>query len=68
MSEKRGFSSHITLERIRQWEWRRIEPEERPEIEEEINLSFLVNSIKVMESLLKRKGPKYTILESANLQ
>ncbi len=67
MSEKREFSPHITLGRIRQWEWRRIEPEERPEIEEEINLSFSVNTIEIMESLLKRKGPEYTILESAPL-
>ena len=66
-SEGRQFSSHITLGRIRQWEWRWIEPEDRPEVEEEINLQFPVNSIEIMESVLKRGGPKYNIIESINL-
>lgn len=58
------FSPHITLGRIRTWEFRRIEPEERPVVDEEINLTFEVNSVEVMESQLKREGPTYTILES----
>lgn len=66
-SENRAFSLHITLGRIRQWEWRRIEPEERPEIKEEINLSFPVNSIEIMESELKRGGAEYIILQSDQL-
>jgi len=66
-SENREFSPHITLGRIRQWEWQRIEPEERPEVNEEINLNFLVDSIEIMESVLKRKGPEYTVLESVEL-
>ena len=66
-SEGRQFSLHITLGRIRQWEWRRIEPEDRPEVEEEIDLLFPVNSIEIMESVLKRGGPKYNIIESINL-
>lgn len=65
--ENREFIPHITLGRIRKWEWQRIEPEEMPEVEEEINLSFPVDSIEVMESVLKRDGPKYVILESAFL-
>jgi len=66
-SEKREFFPHITLGRIRQWEWRRIEPEERPEMEEEINLTFSVNSVEVMESELKKGGAEYAILESREL-
>jgi len=62
--EKRAFSPHITLGRIKTWEFRQIEPEERPEVNEEINLSFEVNSIEVMESELKRGRSEYTILES----
>lgn len=58
------FSPHITLGRIRTWEWKQIEPEERPEVDEEINLSFEVDSLEVMESILKKGGPEYTILES----
>jgi len=65
--EERSFTCHITLARIRRWEFRQIEPEERPEVNEEINLSFEVNSIEVMESQLKRAGPEYTVLESAPL-
>jgi len=63
-TDARAFSPHITLGRIKAWAFRQIEPEERPEIEEEISLGFSVKSIEVMESELKRWGPEYTILES----
>ncbi len=63
-----NISPHITLGRIKTWEFRQIEPEERPEINEEIDLSFEVNSIEVMESQLKRGGPDYTILETCPLK
>jgi len=66
--EELNFSPHITLGRIRTWEFRKIEPEERPEVNEEINLNFEVNSIEVMESVLKRTGPDYIILESCPLK
>ena len=65
--EGREFVPHITLARISQWAWQRIEPEERPEINEDINLNFPVNSIEIMESILKKGGPEYAILESYNL-
>ena len=68
ISEKRQFSPHVTLGRIRKWEWQKIEPEERSEIDEEIGLNFSVDSIELMESVLKRGGPEYTILESYNLK
>ena len=63
-SEPRNLSPHITLARINEWEWKKIEPEERPEISEELDLVFTVESIEVMESELKRGGPQYAILES----
>ncbi len=62
--DKRTFSPHITLGRIKAWQFQRIEPEERPEINEEISLEFPVTSLEVMESELKRGGPEYAILES----
>ena len=62
--ESRPYAPHINLGRIKTWEFRKIEPEERPEVNEEINLSFEVSSIDVMESELKRGGPEYTVLES----
>jgi len=66
--ETRPYAPHITLGRIRQWEFRQIEPEERPEVNEGISLSFEVNSIEVMESDLKKGGAEYTILESCPLK
>lgn len=63
-----GLLPHITLGRIRTWEFRQIEPEERPQVDEEINLSFEVKSIEVMESVLKREGPSYIIVESCQLK
>ena len=63
-----NLSPHITLGRIRTWEWRALEPEERPQIDEEINLSFEVKSIEVMESHLKKGGAEYSILESCPLK
>jgi len=64
----RPYAPHITLGRMRQWEFRQIEPEERPVVNEDISLSFQVNSIEVMESQLKRGGSEYTILESCQLK
>lgn len=73
--EGRGFSPHITLARISEWQFRQIEPEERPEVNEDINLNFFVESIEVMESVLKpasrqggRGGPVYEVLESCELK
>jgi 2'-5' RNA ligase len=65
--EERGFIPHITLARIRKWEFQQIEPEERPEIDEDLNFSFEVKSIEIMESHLKRGGAEYTVLESVPL-
>ncbi|MEK7080299.1 MAG: RNA 2',3'-cyclic phosphodiesterase [Patescibacteria group bacterium] len=66
--EGRGFTPHITLARISEWEFRKIEPEERPEVNEDIDFVVPVESIEIMESELKRGGPSYTILESHNLE
>lgn len=65
--KKRQGSPHITLGRIRKWEFKQIEPEERPQIEGAISLSFPVNSIDIMEAFLKRTGAEYTVLESIPL-
>lgn len=65
--DERAFSPHLTLGRIKGWEFRQIEPEERPEINEALSLGFQVNSFEIMESELRSAGPKYTILESIPL-
>ena len=64
LTGKKGISPHITLCRIKQWQWKQIEPEERPQIESDIDIKFDVNSIEVIESRLKRGGAEYTVLES----
>ncbi len=63
--EVRAYHPHITLGRIKQWEFKR--SEDRPEIDEPIDLVFEVNSFEVMESHLKRGGPEYEVLESIGL-
>lgn len=65
--EVKSFTPHITLARISEWEFKKFDLDERPEINEDINLVFTVESIEAMESELKRGGPKYTILESCAL-
>lgn len=62
-----GFSPHVTLARINQFEIRKMDPEEVPDVNENISMSFTAESIEVMESELKRGGPVYTVLESAGL-
>ncbi len=61
------FAPHITLGRIKQWQFRKIDREEVPQFEE-INLRFKVNSIEVMESELKKGGAAYTVLRSFSLE
>ena len=62
--EKREFTPHITLGRIRKWQFKAIPLEERPEIEKDIDLMFKVSSIELMESKLKPTGAEYFILKS----
>lgn len=67
-ADEKEFSLHITLARIQQWEWRRMDLEEIPEINEPINIIFPVNSIEVMESRLKKGGAEYIVLESIDIE
>jgi len=55
---------HVNLGRIKMWEFRQIEPNERPDVSREIGLGFEITSLEVMESQLKRSGPTYVILKS----
>ena len=66
--EGREFTPHITLARLKEWQLKAINPEEQPEISEDINLLFTVESIEVMESVMKKGGPAYEILESCELK
>lgn len=66
--EGREFTPHVTLARVQEWQLKQVDQEEIPEINEELDCVFTVESIEVMESDLKRGGPVYTILESHQLQ
>ncbi|MBI2042531.1 MAG: RNA 2',3'-cyclic phosphodiesterase [Candidatus Nealsonbacteria bacterium] len=68
VAESKPGAPHITLARIRVWDFRKIEPEERPEVNEDISYTFNVDAIELMESKLKRGSPEYIILESYPLQ
>ncbi len=58
---------HITLARIKQWVFKKIEPEERPSINQDFARNFSVNSIELMESVLHKTGPEYKIIKSFSL-
>jgi len=60
-AERRPFSPHITLARIKMEQWRNLQ--EKPQIEQDFKAIVPVASIDVMESDLKRDGAEYTILE-----
>ncbi|OGZ79365.1 MAG: 2'-5' RNA ligase [Candidatus Staskawiczbacteria bacterium RIFOXYD2_FULL_37_9] len=66
--QSRGFTPHITLARILEWEFRKFDLDERPEINENIDLIFSVDAIEVMESEKKRGGHVYTVIESCPLE
>jgi 2'-5' RNA ligase len=63
----KNFTPHITLGRIAQWQWSRLDPEEIPALNKDFLYSFNADSIKVMESQLKRGGAEYSILKSFSL-
>jgi 2'-5' RNA ligase len=65
--EEHPFSLHITLARLSEWEFRMIELEERPEVNEEISLKVPVSSFQIMESKLRRTGAEYSVIESIPL-
>lgn len=63
-----SFIPHITLGKIIQWQYNRIEPEERIDVFKDISLSFPVNSIEIMETNLGRGGGQYAVLKSIPLK
>jgi RNA 2',3'-cyclic 3'-phosphodiesterase len=66
--EEHLFSLHITLARMSEWEFRSIDPEERPEINQDISFEVPVSSFEIMESKLGRGGAKYSVIESIPLK
>ncbi len=66
--ESKKYAPHITLGRLKQWEFNKMELEERPQVNEDISLAFEVKSIDIMESGLKRGGPEYVLIETCPLE
>ena len=64
---KEGLSPHVTLGRLRKSDFRKIKPEKRPIINNDISIKFEVVSIDIIESQLGPTGAQYTILQSVNL-
>ena len=62
------FIPHITLCRIRKWDFKRINPEEIENVCEDIDLKINVNSFDIMESKLQRGGVGYNTLKSFNFK
>ncbi|MFA5746837.1 MAG: RNA 2',3'-cyclic phosphodiesterase [Candidatus Paceibacterota bacterium] len=66
--EDRGFNPHITFARLNNFELRQMNPEEVPQIDEDINFDFEAKKIDVMESELKKSGSRYEVLGSFDLK
>ena len=62
----KSFHPHVTLAKIKQKEWGELP--DSPSVKKDISLSFLVDSIEIMESSLSKKGPEYTVLETIQLK
>lgn len=61
------FFPHVTLARLKDTEFRRMEEEERPTIEIPLSLDCNISSIEVMESRQGRGVAEYHVLESIPL-
>ena len=62
--DPKPFHCHITLGRVKQFEYRRIEPEEMPNITQDLEFSFLTGGISLMESRKTMDGADYSVIET----
>lgn len=60
--EKRPFTVHVTLARMKEERWR--DWENKPKIEEKKDFAISVGSIELMGRSLKRGGAEYSVLQS----
>ncbi|MBI1984631.1 MAG: RNA 2',3'-cyclic phosphodiesterase [Candidatus Wildermuthbacteria bacterium] len=67
LETEQDFSLHITLGRLKEFEFSRIDLEERPEINEQIDIEIPVSSVDIMESKLRRSGAEYSVIENCKL-
>jgi RNA 2',3'-cyclic 3'-phosphodiesterase len=66
--KKEKFVPHVTVGRIRRWEFKKLLDYEVPEINIDIDKSFDVSSFELMESKLKKTGSEYFLIKSFNLE
>lgn len=67
VKNERIYLPHITLGRIKQWDFRKLPSYKIPRLGENLNLNFKVTSFNICESKIKKEGPTYHILKSFNL-
>lgn len=65
--DEKEFKVHVTMGRIRRWEFEKTSLSAIPEISQEVNLSFDVNSFVLLESKLKKGGAEYKLIEEYKL-
>ncbi len=66
--KEKNFNLHLTLGKIKSWDFSRIPTMLIPEINEEVNINFEVSSFNLVESKLKKEGPDYNIIKRYNLK
>ena len=67
--DSRDFLPHVTLGRVKSFEFRNQSLESIPLLEDEfVNLNFKIKAFDLMESKLKRSGPEYKKIKSINLK
>ncbi len=67
--DKREFTPHVTLCRMRSFEWQRLSLLRIPLLEEfEVDIRFSVPSFELMESKISGRGPVYRTIESFPLK
>ncbi|MFA5080718.1 MAG: RNA 2',3'-cyclic phosphodiesterase [Candidatus Paceibacterota bacterium] len=62
------YTPHITLGRIIQWQFKKINSEEIPDIEKDLGYGISVKSVEIMESFIKKGGSEYCVLKSFPLE
>jgi RNA 2',3'-cyclic 3'-phosphodiesterase len=72
LAKKIGGSSeitpHITIGRVRRWEWQKVSLGLIPDIQEPLDVNFKVDSFFLIESKTRRSGPDYDIIEEFKLE
>lgn len=65
--DERSLTIHATLARLVLSQFKRLEQEERPIVNDDIHVEIPVRSLEIMESVLSPRGAKYFVIESIPL-